>query len=189
MKKTIKTTIVGLAFAICTTAFADVKTAWVYKHNFLNGEPQVPVVTIDVKEGETFRLLNYLNSARFALRVSIEGAPDGLNSSLDASFDDSNMPLDRIFAGPLAITLEAFLTLEDIGRNVWASGVAITYEINRPTITFQPSNAVVIPADSFGPVEIIMELSVDMVNWTRSEPGTYGTSTEKRFFRIRAARK
>ena len=49
-----------------------------------------------------------------------------------------------------------------------------------------PSTAVVIPEESGGPVEIILESSTDLVTWTRAEPGTYGASTEKRFFRVRA---
>ena len=49
-----------------------------------------------------------------------------------------------------------------------------------------PSNTVVIPTDASGPVEIVMESSKDLVNWTRAEQGTYGTDTPKRFFRIRA---
>ena len=36
------------------------------------------------------------------------------------------------------------------------------------------------------PVEIIMESSKDLINWTRAEPGTYGADTPKRFFRVRA---
>ena len=49
-----------------------------------------------------------------------------------------------------------------------------------------PSNAVVIPSDSSGPVQIILESSEDMVNWNSANPGTYGASTNERFFRIRA---
>ena len=49
-----------------------------------------------------------------------------------------------------------------------------------------PSNAVVIPTDSSGPVQIILESSEDMVNWNSANPGTYGASTNERFFRIRA---
>jgi hypothetical protein len=52
-----------------------------------------------------------------------------------------------------------------------------------------PSNTVVIPTDASGPVEIIMESSKDLVNWTRAEPGTYGADTPKRFFRVRAVAK
>ena len=49
-----------------------------------------------------------------------------------------------------------------------------------------PSNAVVIPSDSSGPVQIILESSEDMVNWNSANPGTYGASTNERFFRVRA---
>jgi hypothetical protein len=53
---------------------------------------------------------------------------------------------------------------------------------------FTPSNAVVVPADSGGPVNIILESSTDLITWTPALPGAYGTSTEKRFFRVRAER-
>ena len=51
-----------------------------------------------------------------------------------------------------------------------------------------PSTAVVIPSDSNGPVIIVLESSVDMVNWVPALPGTYGTSSTNRFFRVRAQR-
>lgn len=50
------------------------------------------------------------------------------------------------------------------------------------------SSSVVIPEDAAGPVTIVMESSTDMVTWTAANPGTYGTSTPRRFFRIRAVR-
>lgn len=61
-------------------------------------------------------------------------------------------------------------------------------ELTRETPLVQASNTVVIPADSAGPVEIILESSSDLVTWTGAVPGTYGTATTKRFFRLRAAR-
>jgi hypothetical protein len=68
--------------------------------------------------------------------------------------------------------------------------VALTYDLQKTTTSSSspslPSNTVVIPTDASGPVEIVMESSKDLVNWTRAEPGTYGTDTPKRFFRIRA---
>lgn len=69
-----------------------------------------------------------------------------------------------------------------------SSPTAVTIEITRvnstPAVT--PGGAVVIPEDAGGPVEIIMESSVDMVTWTQANPGTYGASTARRFFRVRA---
>ncbi len=49
-----------------------------------------------------------------------------------------------------------------------------------------PSPAVVIPADASGEVQIILESSTDLITWTAALPGSYSSSTTKRFFRIRA---
>ena len=186
--------IIGLfAGALFSTALAEIKTAWVYLSVPAEKGPQVGDISIRVEAGETFRLLNFdWGGGLFLLQVNIDGAPNAFNHSSAARDADPNqpgsMPVDRIFAGPLTVTLRATLSQDqrDIGGQ---SGLAITYEINRPSTAFQPSNAVVIPADAGGPVEIIMESSIDMVNWTKAESGTYGTTTEKRFFRIRAVRK
>jgi len=53
---------------------------------------------------------------------------------------------------------------------------------------FIPNTGVVIPADAGGPVNIILESSVDLINWIPADPGTYGTTTTNRFFRVRATR-
>ena len=79
-------------------------------------------------------------------------------------------------------------------NDYWPFGVAgsfvFTYDLQKTatsnTSPSLPSNTVVIPTDASGPVEIVMESSKDLVNWTRAEPGTYGADTPKRFFRIRA---
>jgi hypothetical protein len=49
-----------------------------------------------------------------------------------------------------------------------------------------PSNAVIIPADAKGPVNILMESSTNLVDWVGALPGTYGTSSQQRYFRVRA---
>lgn len=51
---------------------------------------------------------------------------------------------------------------------------------------YLPQNTVVIPTDASGDVEIILECSTDLITWTPCSPGTYGTSTAQRFFRVRA---
>jgi hypothetical protein len=63
-----------------------------------------------------------------------------------------------------------------------------TIRITRSGDDFRQSTAVVIPADTNGPVNIILESTVDLVTWTPAMPGTYGTSTQKRFFRVRTVR-
>ena len=50
-----------------------------------------------------------------------------------------------------------------------------------------PSTAVVIPSQTTGPVNIILESSTDLVNWTPTSPGTFGgNNSTNRFFRVRA---
>ena len=58
--------------------------------------------------------------------------------------------------------------------------------VGSPSTNYVPASAVVIPADSTGSVRIILESSVDLITWTEANPGTYGSSTSKRFFRVRA---
>jgi hypothetical protein len=58
-----------------------------------------------------------------------------------------------------------------------------------PTVVsnYVPADAIVIPASAKGNVQIILESSPDLVNWTAAMPGTYGPSAAtNRFFRVRA---
>lgn len=64
----------------------------------------------------------------------------------------------------------------------------VGFEVKRATAPSQASSTVVIPDDSGAPVQIILESSTDLVTWTAATPGTYGTSTQRRFFRLRAQR-
>jgi hypothetical protein len=48
-----------------------------------------------------------------------------------------------------------------------------------------PANAVVIPEDAGGQYQVILESSTDLLNWAVANPGTYGGSTPRRFFRTR----
>jgi hypothetical protein len=93
---------------------------------------------------------------------------------------DSTTRLDYpVFAGPLHIKLAA----------VTGAGVPAfcTIKIAPQTESISvPNSAVVIPSDAAGPVEIILESSEDLVTWTAANPGIYGASTAKRFFRVRA---
>ena len=74
--------------------------------------------------------------------------------------------------------------------NTSAFPVFFTVKIETPnTNTVQTAlGTVVIPADAGGPVTVILESSTDMITWTAATPGSYGTSTTKRFFRLRATR-
>jgi hypothetical protein len=68
-----------------------------------------------------------------------------------------------------------------------------TFQITTPACAtvisnYVPADAIVIPASTTGNVQIILETSPDLVNWTAAEPGTYSANTgTNRFFRVRAA--
>ena len=49
--------------------------------------------------------------------------------------------------------------------------------------------SVVIPTSASGDVDVKLEQSADNVTWTECLPGTYNSSTVKRFFRLRAVEK
>ena len=51
------------------------------------------------------------------------------------------------------------------------------------------ATSVVIPQAATGDVDIKLEQSADNVTWTECLPGTYNSSTVKRFFRLRAVEK
>lgn len=93
-------------------------------------------------------------------------------------FYHANLP---VIAGP------ATFQVSSSGTGPGAVAVC-TLQISRPTSTFTPINTVVIPDDTNGPVTIILESSADMVSWVAANPGTYGTTSSNRFFRVRAQR-
>ena len=69
----------------------------------------------------------------------------------------------------------------------------VTLQITTPASAtiisnYVPADAIVIPASATGNVQIILESSPDLVNWTAANPGIYGASAgTNRFFRVRAA--
>lgn len=43
--------------------------------------------------------------------------------------------------------------------------------------------------DASRPVDILLESSTNFVDWAQALPGTYGTSSQARYFRVRAVRR
>jgi hypothetical protein len=83
-----------------------------------------------------------------------------------------------VFVGPATITLTA----------LYAPSTSMCTIETTSASSFTPSSSVVIPNDSGGPVTIILESSTDLINWIAANPGTYGTTSSNRFFRVRAER-
>lgn len=70
--------------------------------------------------------------------------------------------------------------------------VCATLQITTPAganviSNYVPADAIVIPASATGNVQIILESSTDLLNWTAASPGIYSAaSATNRFFRVRA---
>jgi hypothetical protein len=87
--------------------------------------------------------------------------------------------IPQIVTGLTNITLSAL--------SGWATFQITTPASANVVSNYVPADAIVIPASATGNVQIILESSTDLVNWTAASPGTYGASSAtNRFFRVRA---
>jgi hypothetical protein len=153
--------------------------------------------TIEIKAGEFVEV----ESGKFD--QSPFGAPYVHRANVFVQLPGHEIPLrydysarDEIsLIGPASIWIE--LSVYDINPNDGIdvtdvpprSPTLLTLEISGSAPEFLvPLTGVVIPADGGGPVEIRLESSIDMIEWTPTQPGVFGTSTERRFFRVRAIR-
>lgn len=106
--------------------------------------------------------------------------PGGTNQYNNFSETVTNrLPNLTFFAGPGTLTLNVYPP---------AYQAIATVNVVRSVPTSQLASTVVIPDDGGGPVQIILESSTDLITWTAANPGTYGTTSQKRFFRLRAVR-
>lgn len=128
--------------------------------------------------GENYAHLSFYDGRK----ISIAAYGFGLNQVWDSTgsglLSMAFAPGGAVFTGVTNILVTTGLTFEVI---------ALTLTITTPTVqSLIPANAVVIPSDATGPVQIVLESSSDLINWTSSLPGTYGNTYSNRFFRVRA---
>jgi len=99
--------------------------------------------------------------------------------------------LDSASVAPLPVILTGLANVSVINQ-VGTPATWGTFKITTPATpcvisNYIPADAIVIPASATGNVQIILESSPDLVNWTAASPGTYGASAgTNRFFRVRA---
>ena len=183
--KTISKLLLAVCFLSVVDANAELKR---FSFKYVNSLKRH---TLKIKEGESIKSTNpntsefqyyYKDQLPKNVTVEFEG-PDG-KSSIKTDLENLVSPI----VGPAKIIF-------DYGVSVLRheSEFHFIYDLQKTSTTSSggntsnlPSNTVVIPTDASGPVEIIMESSKDLVNWTRAELGTYGADTPKRFFRVRA---
>lgn len=122
----------------------------------------------------------YIQNGFYAGASVLIAVPSATNAVASMTIDYAQYVTNRhspVIAGPATLSVYGYL----------ANAMA-TVEISCSDESYTPSAGVVIPSDATGPVNIIMESSADMVNWTMANPGTYGSSATNRFFRVRAIR-
>lgn len=118
-------------------------------------------------------------------------SPDYVDGSVqriyDAFFNDVRIQTGFKAAGPGVVKVRLVITYNTEERGFFTFNI----ENNAVDITsnFVSRTSVVIPTSVAGDVDVKMEQSADNVTWTECLPGTYNSSTVKRFFRLRAVEK
>lgn len=138
-----------------------------------------PNDTISLNDGDVLEVLggdgNYVTDGKLTLILPNGTIADITQLQLSLVHTQQTMGSpNRIFVGPCTI-------LTNIPY--------VSYKLTRASELAQsstPVNTVVIPTDANGNVEIILESSTDLVNWTAASPGEYSSATQNRFFRVRA---
>jgi len=145
------------------------------------------VQTFPLSDGKTLVTMigptNYLLAANQIITIkgisNITGVQAFYYNSVNTNYNVvfmNNATIGSIFSG-----------LTNFSVNGYGSAASFTVETpSTNSFSYIPANAVVIPSDANGPVQIIMESSSDLVNWVSSLPGTYGSQYSNRFFRVRA---
>jgi hypothetical protein len=123
---------------------------------------------IGVPSGSTLKVLGILsgNNSEVAVHLTIDGLH--LRHELGQS-----KTLE--IAGPVTVAFSEYMGL---------GPAVISYSIHTPDDSSK-SNPAVIPDDNSGNHAVILEASTDMKTWEPVQPGSYPTTTMRRFFRVR----
>jgi hypothetical protein len=160
---------------------------------------------IPIPEGETFEIINFTSLDAYHLanangdggsnRVAPAGSSysrieiglNGVYTSLMTTREESKSyyhtqggaftwPNERkvFLSGPLTIKILSFQ----------AYAYLLSYKVHSNNTN--AINTTAIPENTKSSVNVIMEQSTDLINWSTVLPGTFNPSDKKRFFRIRA---
>lgn len=117
----------------------------------------------------------------------------GGNSSVVKGFTASSGGLAGITM-PQNLPEQKYTGLTNIQVSVSSGTLAYaTFAITTPappaiiTNCYLPANALVIPSSVTGPVNVTLQSSTDLLNWSDATPGVYGPNLgTNRFFRVKA---
>ena len=95
-------------------------------------------------------------------------------------------PIGFVIGGPITFQFNSGGLAGDLSYGYLLTFKKLFFSGNTNPVS---STSVVIPSSAAGDVDIKLEQSADNVTWTECLPGTYNSSTVKRFFRLRAVEK
>jgi len=172
------------------------KTTTTYNSSGYNYKKYISeIITTNIPAGFKFKLINiYTNNSNLGISgaCSIKFKP---NQSTNSFSYYPNFEVE----GPAQINFilpESSSWMIDYHPEPSPKSTALfSYEVNQNLSLGQilnayiPSASVVVPSNAVGDVDVLLEQSTDMITWTQCLPGTYNSSTQKRFFRVRAVEK
>ena len=151
-----------------------------------NGTNQIVVPSGEVWQLVTFSLLSdYIGASSstnagsfFGTLNSTGGSIFGLEGSGNSNASGGGVSVGSCFVGPtyLQVNSQSYYML-------------VFKKLSTGSTSAVSATSVVVPSTSTGDVDIKLEQSADNVTWTECLPGTYNSSTVKRFFRLRAVEK
>lgn len=148
--------------------------------------------TVTLNANNTNRIVEQTFSISGNERVEyLYESPDYYDNSVnriyEAYFNDVKIQTGFKAAGPGVVRVRLEITYNAEVRGFF------TFNIDKneadTSSDFITRTSIVIPTSATGDVDVKMEQSADNVTWTECLPGTYNSSTVKRFFRLRAVEK
>lgn len=186
-------TALSILLAVSATA-AEVTTLNPVASGGTEIKPKTSTQDLTVPAGSVAEILTAVTNSgsNAVMNITIQGKITTINLDDNGSENSGpeftkESPLTVSGPATIAVTVTSVYNTSSSLVTVKTQSSSEYFGLNHSvSATGVPSNAVVIPEDSAGSVEIIMESSIDLITWTAAMPGTYGQSTDKRFFRVRA---
>jgi len=160
-----------------------VSSASFFDTTYSNGRDSVSQAVSLAQTGISIKLVSGREINLSPYNLSAAGGTWSFATATVSSINSSTPNSPLIIPGPITIekkgespTLLVYEILDNVGSSSSAQ-------------TPSQGNSVVVPTSAAGDVDVKMEQSADSVTWTECLPGTYNSSTVKRFFRLRAVEK
>jgi len=151
-------------------------------------------VKLKIEEGESFRLIHYGPAGSYGTQLmwdyENENGDNNTTVVLARSSSDQFTFSPLILEGPgwlyknnhsMTATVEILPTSEMQKYLPGGGGSS-----SSSSASGEQKNVTVIPENTPSNVQITLEQSTDLVNWSVVQPGSFAPSTTKRFFRIRS---